>query len=359
MNKEQLKSYGLTNELVELVSTNTESLTLGRVIGQNRTLYNVVTAQGFLKASVSGRLNNLAIDAQDYPAVGDWVGLRVGGSQQDTAVIERLFPRHSLFLRKAAGRKTTAQIVAANVDTIFICMALDANYNLNRLERYLVVAWDSGATPVVVLTKADLAQNYDQQIADVINIAAGAEVVACSTTDESWQKVTTFVHPGKTIAFIGSSGVGKTTLINHLMGSKVGSTQAVRTGDAHGRHTTTGRELLVLPSGGIVIDTPGMRELALLNGDFETTFEDIEELAQQCKFNDCTHTTEPGCAVQAAIEAGTLTSDRLHNYQTLKKEATVNQNLRGKARENAKLTKMFGSKQKMKAFVKAKRQQRR
>lgn len=357
MSKTQLKAFGLTSALEEQ-ATNSR-LALGRITGQNRTLYDVMTEQGSRQASVSGRLNNVAIDAQDYPAVGDWILLRTLGSVADTAVIERVMLRRSLFFRKAAGRKTTAQIVAANVDTIFICMALDANYNLKRLERYLVVAWDSGATPVVVLTKADLASNLDQQIADVAEMAAGDNVVFCSATDESWRKITDYVQPGKTVAFIGSSGVGKTTLINQLMGRNVGATQAVRGSDAHGRHTTTGRELLVLPEGGLAIDTPGMRELSLLNGNFDATFDDIKQLAQQCRFNDCTHTQEPGCAVQAAIQAGSLSEDRLDNYRALLNEATTNQNLRGKARENAKVERMFGSKKQMKAIIKARRKNRR
>lgn len=332
---------------------------MGRIVGQNHTMYKVKTAANERRATVSGRLANLAIEPQDYPAVGDWVLLREDTASADMAMIERRLPRHSLFLRKAAGRKSTAQIVATNVDTVFICMALDKNYNLNRLARYLVVAWDSGAMPVVVLTKADLTDQLAQQVMQVTQIAAGAQVVTCSVTNDTWRRILPYVQPTETVAFIGSSGVGKTTLINQLMGEQVGQTQAVRKSDARGRHTTTSRDLLRLPNGGLVIDTPGMRELSVLNGDFKTTFADLEDLAKMCKFNDCTHTSEPGCAVQAAIQAGHLSPERLDSYRQLSEEATTNQALHGKAREDAKLARMFGSKKQMKAMIRERRKQRR
>lgn len=342
MQNKQLKAWGLPTNLAD--QTYPRGLIMGRVVGQNHTMYKVKTAADERQAAVSGRLANLAIEAQDYPAVGDWVLLRENTASADMAIIERLLPRHSLFLRKTAGRKSTAQIVATNVDTVFICMALDENYNLNRLARYLVVAWDSGATPVVVLTKADLTNQLTQRVTQVTQMAAGAQVVTCSVTNDTWHSIVPYVRPSETVAFIGSSGVGKTTLINQLMGEQVGQTQAVRESDAHGRHTTTSRDLLQLPNGGLVIDTPGMRELSVLNGGFKTTFADIEDFARMCKFNDCTHTSEPGCAVQAAIQAGHLSQERLDSYRQLSEEATTNQALHGKAREDAKLARMFGSK---------------
>ncbi|WP_412989883.1 ribosome small subunit-dependent GTPase A [Pediococcus siamensis] len=359
MKHKQLKTFGFNEEIQDYVTHHLQGLALGRVISQQRNLYEVMLEDKQIRAVVSGRIQNLALDAQDFPAVGDWVGMRQTGLSTDTAIIERIVPRQSVFLRKMAGRQSAVQVVAANVDTIFICMALDGNYNLKRLERYLTVAFASGAKPVIILTKADLATDLDQQLASVTKIASGAQVVSCSSADDSWLRVKKFVAPGETVAFIGSSGVGKTTLINQLMGKKIGATQAVRSSDSHGRHTTTSRELMQLPDGGLVIDTPGMRELGVVSGDFATTFADITELAQSCKFRDCRHENEPGCAVQEAIRTGTLSPERLASYRKLQAEASTNENLRGRARENAKVDRMFGGKKQMKAFLKAQRKRRR
>ncbi|WP_164511971.1 ribosome small subunit-dependent GTPase A [Lacticaseibacillus daqingensis] len=292
--------------------------------------------------------------------MGDWVQLRLPPNPSDVGVIERLIPRTTVFTRKAAGMTSHLQVVAANIDVLFLCMAMDGNFNVRRLERYLAVARTSGAQPVVVLTKADLAQHFADQMAQVTATSGDAQVLVCDATRATgWQALAEVVHPGKTYAFLGSSGVGKTTLINRLRGNDDLATGAVRHADAHGRHTTTGRQLLLLPNGAIVIDTPGMRELALVEADVAGTFADIIELAQRCKFNDCTHTHEPGCAVQAAIAAGQLHQKRFNSYQQLQAEQSENVALRGKARENAKIAKMFGTKKNLKATMRTAKNKRR
>ncbi|WP_252898943.1 ribosome small subunit-dependent GTPase A [Secundilactobacillus odoratitofui] len=298
-------------------------------------------------AQVTGRIVNMAMDATDFPTVGDWVQVRLPQNAQDLATIERICNRQSVFLRKVAGRRFNAQLVAANVDWVLSCMALDANFNLRRLERYLAVANASGAQPAVVLTKADTTSTLINQV-EAVKAITDAPVIVCDTSAAGIDTLATFIMPGMTYAFLGSSGVGKTTLINRLLGTQAYATNAVRISDNHGRHTTTARQLLRLPSGGIVIDTPGMRELGLLEADVTTTFSDIQALAVGCRFKDCTHTNEPGCAVQAAVGDGELNADRLTSYQQLIAEQATNNQLRGKARENEKINRMFGSKKLMK-----------
>lgn len=357
MNSNKLTAYGLT---ADMTTTNALGLTIGRVVAQSRNLYGVQTAAVRVQAQVSGRMQNIAFGPEDFPTVGDWVLLRMPASLQDAGIIERLVPRQSVFTRKAAGTTSNLQVVAANVDTLFLCMALDGNFNLRRLERYLAVARDSGATPVVVLTKADLATDFANQLTAVTATAGDAQVLVCDATKvDGWQELQACIHPGRTYAFLGSSGVGKSTLINRLLGRDELATGGIRLADAHGRHTTTSRQLIVLPSGGIVIDTPGMRELAIVAADLDSTFSDITDLARGCKFNDCTHTREPGCAVQAAIAAGELDPKRLRSFHQLQAEQKENKELRGRAREHAKIEKMFGSKKSMKAAMRTAKNKRR
>ncbi|MDR0425383.1 MAG: ribosome small subunit-dependent GTPase A [Clostridiales Family XIII bacterium] len=342
-----LAQYGFGEPFIQEAAIY-DGLFPARVTQQHRDLYTVVSESGEFGAAISGKLRMGADGGDGFPAVGDFVMLDRTGGDGGNAVIHHVLPRKSVFVRKAAGTAHDVQVVAANIDTIFICMSLNADFNLRRLERYLAVAWDSGATPVIVLTKSDLCGEVADRLAEVNTVAMGAEIIVCSSENgDGIDSIGAFVHFGKTIAFIGSSGVGKSTLINKLIGQDVLITKDIRAGDGKGRHTTTSRQLILLPGSGIVIDTPGMRELALASGDVEQTFSDIEALALECKYSDCTHTAEPGCAVQQAINNGTLSGKRFENYQKLQRELSY-EGLNSRQLENEKINRMFGSKAEMK-----------
>lgn len=296
------------------------TLTPCRVTLQEKGRYQILSAAGAQPAQVSGRFQFEAKTASDYPAVGDYVMADLNGG--GTAVIHAVLPRSGAFLRKAAGTSKSEQVVAANVDIAFLCMALNRDFNLRRLERYLAVAWDSGATPVLLLTKTDLCDDVAAKIAQAGSVAMGVDIVAvCALEADGWRAVEPYLKDGVTLAFIGSSGVGKSTLINRLLGEERLETNGLRDDD-RGRHTTTRRELIVLPCGATVIDTPGMRELGMwdVGEGFSSAFADIEALAGGCRFKDCTHRQEPGCAVRAALERGELSAERLLSYQKLQSE---------------------------------------
>ena len=313
-----------------------------RVSVQHKDLYHVITESGEIHAVISGKLGYAATDFPDYPAVGDWVMVDRLLDRDGHAVIRHILPRQTVFRRKASGAAVHGQIVAANIDTLFICMALNHDFNLRRLERYLAIAWDSGAIPVIVLTKADLCEELDLRVAETRHTAIGVEIlVTTGLSEQGYQSVMAYLQPGKTIAFIGSSGVGKSTLINLLLGENRLATNEIAP-DGKGRHTTTFRQLLPLPCGAVVIDTPGMRELQLESADLSTTFADIADISSQCRFADCRHEHEPGCAVQKAIVEGHLLPERLASYKKLQIELGY-QGLTARQLENEKITRMMGS----------------
>lgn len=345
-----LHKYGLTPRF-EQEATLYQPLYLARITRQHRELYTVVCQEGELIAAVSGKLAHNAAAQTDYPVVGDWVMIDRQSANTGNAVIHHILSRKTLLTRQEAGSAAAQQAIAANIDTIFICMSLNADFNLRRLERYLAIAWDSMATPVIVLTKADLCQDLPQKMHQLLDVSVGVDTLYCSAQNpQSLNALTAYVQPGTTVAFIGSSGVGKSTLINRLMGTEVLHTQTIRQKDDRGRHTTTHRQLLALPGGGVVIDTPGMRELQIYTGNISKTFEDIEELAALCKYSDCSHNTEPGCAIQAAIQNGSLPQKRYESWQKLRRELTYSQ-LNSRQTENEKISRMFGSKKEMKQFM--------
>ena len=346
-----LKNYGL-NECFEQEATLYNNLFIARVTEQHRDLYKVVSEYGEIDASVSGKFAYHANDQTSFPAVGDWVMTDRLDKSTGNAIIHHILRRKSVLARQSAGRENAGQVIAANIDTIFICMSLNADFNIRRIERYLTIAWDSMAAPVIVLTKSDLCIDLQQKLNDIASVSMGAEVITCSSEHgNGFDEINAYLGHGKTIAFVGSSGVGKSTLINHLMGQDVLATRAIREDDAKGRHTTSHRQLLLLPNGGIVIDTPGMRELQIYTGNLSKTFEDIEEIAARCKFGDCSHGAEPGCAIREAIENETLSEKRFESYQKLQREVSY-VGLNARQLEKEKLNRMFGSKGEMKQFKK-------
>lgn len=317
-----------------------KGLYLGRVVAQYKDLYKIATENSEIMAEISGKFRYSSEELSDYPAVGDFVMIDRDSSRSGNAIIHHVLTRKSVFARRAAGMSHDVQIVAANIDTVFICMSLNNDFNLRRIERYLSIAWDSGATPVIVLTKADLCDHMSQKLSEINQIAIGVDVVITSSvTEDGYQTILKYIKKGQTVAFMGSSGVGKSTLINRLLGECMMKTKEIRKDDK-GRHATTRRELFVIPTGGAVIDTPGMRELGVESINLVKTFTDIDEIAGSCKFNDCQHENEPGCAVRRAIEKGIITKERLISYQKLKKEAKY-QGLNSKQIEKEKINEMF------------------
>ncbi|WP_176400087.1 ribosome small subunit-dependent GTPase A [Ureibacillus sinduriensis] len=293
-----------------------------RVGLEHKHAYRVISEHGEWLAAVSGLYAYEAIDRAEYPAVGDWVLVeKMDG--ENRAIIHKLFKRKSQFSRKIAGREVEEQLVATNVDFVLLVMSLNADFNIRRLERYLVAAWDSGATPVIVLTKADLCEDVDRYLKEVQAAAIGVDIfVTSSYTGEGIEQIRALFKEGITGALLGSSGAGKSTLTNALYGDALMDVSDIREDDAKGRHTTTHRELVLLPGGGCLIDTPGMRELQLWDqGDsLAASFRDIEEWASACRYRDCTHKSEPGCAVNAAVDNGELEFSRLQSYFKLQKE---------------------------------------
>lgn len=293
-----------------------------RVVAQHRGEYVLQAPWGRAIGVAPGRMQYRAARAREMPAVGDWV--LVEPANDGPATIREILARCSEFVRRRAGTEDGEQVVAANVNTAFLMTSLDSNLNPRRLERYLVAAWDSGATPVVVLTKSDLVSGADAIVEEIRVIAAGADVIAVSSaTGEGLDRLREYLDPGTTVALLGSSGVGKSTLVNTLAGENLLLTQQVREIDNKGRHTTTHREIFLLHDGALVLDTPGMRELGLVEADegIEETFDDVAEIVERCRFSDCRHDSEPGCAVREALTEGVITGQRWESYAKLQKEA--------------------------------------
>ena len=293
-----------------------DNLIPARVAARHHGPCELLTELGRLGGVPAGRLED-----HELPAVGDWAAVRPLDGERK-AVIEAVLPRRSAFTRKEAWSRTVAQVVAANVDTVFLVTAFAGDLNARRLERYLTSAWDSGANPVVVANKADLADDRLLELAEVEAVALGVPVLVVSAaTGEGLDELVPHLTPGRTVALLGSSGVGKSTLVNRLAGRELLATNEIRK-DGRGRHTTTHRELVPLPSGALLIDTPGMRELQLWADEevLESTFAEIAELAAACRFSDCSHEHEPGCAVKSAIADGSLPRERFASYRKLQRE---------------------------------------
>lgn len=364
-----LKDYGLTafyhdNDRQEQNHTNTlEELEYARVTEVHRELYKVITTHGEVNARLKGSVYNGVSSAEDFPAVGDFV--RIKYNPQGDSQIWKVLRRKSKFSRPdysghAQGYVKTIleQVVAANFDYVFIIASLNYDFNVNRLLRYVTVAWESGGIPVILLTKADLMEDYSEQYEAVLEQAAGVDVIVISAvTGFGIDRLREYMKPEKTVVFLGSSGVGKSTLVNALAGEELMKVNTIREDDSKGRHTTTHRQLIRLQNGVMIIDTPGMREIGMWDIDegLGEAFSDIEELFLSCRFSDCTHHNEPGCAIHAALEQGSLSSSRWKNYLSIRSEARFTEDKAAYLREKRDFGRKISKDSKQRARIGGKR----
>lgn len=361
-----LKDYGFTDYHRDDNSESKQSndMIYARIIKVNRELYTVVSMRGESNARIKGSFyNNDALSTEDFPAVGDFVLLRY--NPQGESQIVKVCRRKSKFSRPdysghAVGYVKTIleQVVAANFDYVFIMASLNYDFNINRILRYITAAWESGGTPVVLLTKADLMEDYSKQLKAILNQAIGVEVIVISAvTGLGMGQLGGFMKPGKTVVFLGSSGVGKSTLVNALAGEKIMKVNDIREDDSKGRHTTTHRELIRLNSGVMVIDTPGMRELGMwdIGEGLGEAFSDVEDLFTGCRFSNCTHKSEPGCAVLRAMEDGTLERSRWKNYLQIKSEVKYTEDKTAYLREKKDFFKKVGKDAKARCKMRGKK----
>ena len=315
MQSSTLERFGWNDEIARAFEEHAPGLEPGRVAVQHRGVWEVVTKDGDALVEITGRLRHAA-EPGELPVVGDWVGLRDGP-------IDAVLPRASKFSRKTAWTEVSEQVLVANVDVSFLVMGLDErDFKVRRLERYLTTAWEGGATPVIVLNKVDLASDLEAQIAETETVAFGVPIHAVSAeTGEGVDELRRHLAGNRTVALLGSSGVGKSSIINRLLGEEHFRIGDVRS-DGRGRHTTTHRELVPVPGGGVIVDTPGLRELQLWESDdgLDQAFADVAELVAQCRFSDCEHRTEPGCAIKSALADGSLASERWESYLKLQRE---------------------------------------
>lgn len=321
MNK--LENIGMTAEIKKFFEEGQfQGYKLGRVALEHKHSYRVWLEDGEYLCTLSGKLTYEANGRDELPAVGDWVAVKTSPGEM-RGTIRGILPRKSKFSRKAAGQVTEEQIVAANIDTVFIVNSLNDDLNLRRIERYLLLAWESGSNPVIILSKADLENDLETKMELVRGVAIGVPVIPVSVLlGTGMEEVQRYLGPGRTVALIGSSGVGKSSLVNYFSGYEKQLVQEIRESDDKGKHTTTHREMVLLPCGAVLIDTPGMREIQLWTGEegISESFADVDQFAEECKFRDCTHGNEPGCAVRSAIDEGLLDVSRLASYKKLQKE---------------------------------------